>query len=227
VIHRASKKVNELKTILQDLKLSTTGVKADLIARILEAQNKDTNGATTTETTPAIDLPAAGNTLGDIPAEDTLPSSTTAPVATALATTTQSKKPEEWKPLADLPALPTNTDKQSELEKRAARLARFGGNSEELAKLQRAEKFGLIDSTKGLDDKTISKLDSELSNNKRLPKHANGNAKKPAQNNKPAATRSKPVSKGNNKQASSNKRPPPFDATEEERRKKRAERFGE
>lgn len=154
-----------VQTILGTLKLSQIGVKADLVTRILEEQQKQ--GGSEGKT----DLGAASNALGDIPSEDKLPSvagGADAPAASAVTDAPQSTSVEGDASAevagatetgataeggdapdtsaadafgADLPT-PEGTTKESEAQKRAKRLERFGGNEAELEKLQRAERFG-------------------------------------------------------------------------------------
>lgn len=135
-------------------------MKADLVSRVLEHQK--TTGEAGQSTT---DLPAAGNKLGAIPADSELPSSVAASApgtiggeaaapsadsAGASAPTGNAAEgaagapatvaPAEGAPAATEPDA-NATDRAAEAEKRAQRLKRFGG-SEEIAKLERAERFG-------------------------------------------------------------------------------------
>lgn len=232
-----AKKVPELKAILTELKLSTTGVKADLTARILEHQEKQgstaSNGEAAGDSTAAAPSAAAGTAeSGEAAKQDSAPA----------AETTKQEDAPVTEQKEDAPALPEATDKSSEAEKRAARLKRFGAPAEELAKLDRAARFGNSTSD-SVGDKAVSKLDSELSN-KRIRTNANGPAK--ANGNAPAAARpkpertqsgtGKPQSKGGKPQSTSGGKPKSagkpapapakaLDPEEEERRKKRAERF--
>jgi len=233
-----AKKVPELKAILTELKLSTTGVKADLTARILEHQEKQgstaSNGEATADSTAPASSTAAGTAeSGEAAKQDSAP---------AAETTKQGDAPVAEQQ-EDAPALPEATDKSSEAEKRAARLKRFGAPAEELAKLDRAARFGNSTSD-SVDDKAVSKLDSELSDkrirtNANGPAKANGNAPAAAARPKPERTQSgtgKPQSKAGKPQSTSGGKPKSagkpapapakaLDPEEEERRKKRAERF--
>jgi len=176
------KKVPELKTILTELGLATNGVKADLVSRILEHQKSAGEAGQSTT-----DQPAAGNKLGAIPADSELPSSLSASAAPAnggdaasAGASTATDPPPAYEDVATAGAegtastgatageaaaasLPdaSATDKAAEAEKRAQRLKRFGG-SEDIAKLERAERFGI--SGDAVDAKSVSALDSELSN---------------------------------------------------------------
>lgn len=239
-----AKKVPELKAILNDLKLPTTGVKAELTARILEHQEKSQSGAgdapaaesSAAAAAPADPVPAES---GDASSKQDAPAATEAPAAAETTSTAATEKKE------DAPALPAATDKSSEAEKRAARLKRFGAPAEELAKLDRAARFG-ENGAASIDDSTVSKLDSELSN-KRMrkdpgPKAKGGapDAKRP-KNERTESGAGKPQSKGKQQQQQSTNgqaaaaggkpksagKPAPakLDPEEEERRRKRAERF--
>lgn len=238
-----AKKVSDLKAILSDFKLSTAGVKAELVSRILEHQRN--NGVSKQKT----DLPAAGNALGNIPSEDKLPSMTGQSGVTSKsnANGNSEQPPASQLPLSgsapaitddsttehiELPALPDKSDIEIEEEKRKARLARWG-NEEELAKVERGKKFGTTGGD-GIDEKVVSKLDSELSN-KRIRTNANG-ASKPTGNKsgapnagtQPRTSPNKPKSKGARRKSgaeSGKTSSKPVDPEEEDRRRKRAERF--
>jgi hypothetical protein len=140
------------QAILTELKLSTTGVKADLTARILEHQEKQgstaSNGEATADSTAPASSTAAGTAeSGEAAKQDSAP---------AAETTKQGDAPVAEQQ-EDAPALPEATDKSSEAEKRAARLKRFGAPAEELAKLDRAARFGNSTSD-SVDDKVCSHL---------------------------------------------------------------------
>ena len=138
-------------------------MKADLVSRILEYQK--TTGEAGQSTT---DLPAAGNKLGAIPADSEIPSSvstsatpTNGEDAAPAGATTATDPPPAYEDVAAEGAGGTDstdatageaaaaslpdasaTNKAAEAEKRAQRLKRFGG-SEDIAKLERAERFGI------------------------------------------------------------------------------------
>jgi SAP domain-containing ribonucleoprotein len=169
-----------LQSILTGFKLSTAGVKADLVNRILEHQNKDGQDSGAAAGTSADDTaskttdpPAAGNASAD----NEQPSSTSQAAAGAAeenvanGNTTTASAGEATSTSADSKAAAAaasttegaatdvvdeagKTDKSSEAEKRKARLMRFG-NNEELAKLERAEKFGTA-SADSISDKVGS-----------------------------------------------------------------------
>ena len=155
------------QAILSDFKLSTAGVKAELVSRILEHQRN--NGVSKQKT----DLPAAGNALGNIPSEDKLPSMTGQSGVTSKsnANGNSEQPPASQLPLSgsapaitddstteqiELPALPDKSDIEIEEEKRKARLARWG-NEEELAKVERGKKFGTTGGD-GIDEKVYVRL---------------------------------------------------------------------
>jgi len=249
----SGKKVADLKSILTGFKLSTAGVKADLVNRILEHQNSggDDGQAASAATagTTADDTSSSKPTDAPAPTDsEEEPSSTSQAAAGAAeenvangnaaattdagdATSASTDNKAAAAAAADAVDEAGKTDKSSEAEKRKARLMRFG-NNEEVAKLERAEKFGTA-SADSISDKSVSKLDSELSN-KRMRLNGDGDSKKTAagkpksQGGKPQSTNnggSKPVSKGKPAPKSAGKAAPAVDPAEEERRRKRAERF--
>lgn len=142
------------QAILTELGLPITGVKADLTARILEHQEKQSGsaetGAQAPETSATPSAPAAASAeSGDASSKQENP-------ATAEAAPAAQKVPEApAEKLKDAPALPEATDKSSEAEKRAARLKRFGAPAEELAKQERAARFG-EPGADAIDDKVRS-----------------------------------------------------------------------
>lgn len=122
-----------LQAILLELKLPTTGVKAELTARILEHQEKSATTESVSNGDAATSAAAAEAPVesGDAPAKQD-----SAPAEAAKEAGPETTQKE------DGPALPAATDKGSEAEKRAARLKRFGAPAEELAKQERAARFG-------------------------------------------------------------------------------------
>ena len=143
ILHAIQCADRTLQAILTELKLPTTGVKAELTARILEHQEKSATTESASNGDAAAPAPAteAPGESGDAPTKQDSPPAEAA--KEAAPETTQKE---------DGPALPAATDKGSEAEKRAARLKRFGAPAEELAKQDRAARFG-NDGAESIDDK--------------------------------------------------------------------------
>lgn len=168
-----SLKVPELKAVLTKASLPATGVKADLIKRLLEnpTATAHLNDNQQTETAPATDT----TTSTSKPAEPT--TSTTEPQASASAPT-----PAASTSIADVKPEPTAEEKHQlliqELEKRKARAARFGTTDAEAeAKLERALKFGVTGDVGA--DTTLKVLDGGLDvNHKGKRKQATGTGTK-------------------------------------------------
>lgn len=207
-------KVPELKALLTTANLSTTGVKADLIARLLEN-------------------PQATASLGGESGESATKPATPAAPAAAPAPTPQKvtsgaengKKPAAAAPAAGQPAkagepaAPEQSEEErrqvliAELEKRKARAAKFGqplGEAE--AKLERLIKFG-IDAT---EEAAVAKLSNPLGNKSRREAKPQQQQKKEA-----ASIPSKPKESEEEKADRLAKL-----EIEKEKARKRAERFG-
>lgn len=137
-----SLKVAELKTLLTNASLPVSGVKADLIARLLEN-------------------PSAIQHLQD-PSNTTQEQPTTSSSTTTTTEISPTQTPTQETP-ASAPPVKTDEEKHqeliAELEKRKARAKRFGTtDSDAEAKLERALKFGV-----GFDqDKALNQLDAGL-----------------------------------------------------------------
>ncbi|PTB35976.1 uncharacterized protein TrAFT101_009180 [Trichoderma asperellum] len=176
----ASLKVPELKKLLAEKKLSQTGNKADLIARLQEADKKDAT-ASAEDSKPAENkedeisysddeataAPAASKPEKAKAPEKPVEKPTEAPAAAAAAPadTEEATKPaEEEKPAAEEEAKEpapsfaiglSSTTADEELKKRVERAKRFGTElDEETKKLaERAKRFGINDKelASGLD----------------------------------------------------------------------------
>lgn len=151
------------------MKLSGDGKKADLVARILEHQGGDASStsaavpeASTTPADATVPTGPNGNATNAAASSSEAAAvsggavTSTAGTAAAATKSTQGENTDEAPAKAAQeskePALPlpAGTDKNDEAEKRLNRLKRFG-NPEDIAKLQRAEKFGT--QADGVDDK--------------------------------------------------------------------------
>lgn len=145
------------QAILSELKLSGEGKKADLVARILEHQGASSGttgdaGASTSapaESTPAVPASsseeaaavsggAVTSTAGLSAVEGKADNDTNSTAITGSGETDKAAETKEEQPALPLPA---GTDKNDEAERRLNRLKRFG-NPEDIAKLERMEKFG-------------------------------------------------------------------------------------
>lgn len=148
---RDARLTSNCQAILSELKLSSEGKKADLVTRILEHQGGDASAAPAAGASTAVEGDAA--TADDDKAAASSEGTTTTAAATgtvdnAAANTSTDDAGEEKagngeevkQDEAALP-LPAGTSKDEEAERRINRLKRFG-NPDEIAKLERMEKFG-------------------------------------------------------------------------------------
>lgn len=207
-------KVPELKALLTQANLATTGVKADLIARLLE--NPQATASLGGDSGESAQQPAAPATPAAAPAPT--PQKVTSgaengktPAAAAPAAAEEPAKASE-------PVVPEQSEEErrqvliAELEKRKARAAKFGqplGEAE--AKLERLIKHG-IDAT---EEAAVAKLAKPLGNKSR------GREPKPQQQKKAAPIPSKPEETEEQKAERLAKL-----EIEKEKARKRAERFG-
>lgn len=129
------------------MKLSQDGKKAELVTRILEQQNGSSDsasGAAATATSDKGAASSAGGTATTAAVEEVTAGNATATggVEAAQSNNTNATQEEkkDTKQEESLP-LPAASNKDSEAEKRINRLKRFG-NPDDIAKLERAEKFG-------------------------------------------------------------------------------------
>lgn len=173
----ASLKVPELKKLLAEKKLSQTGNKADLIARLQEADKKDTT-ASAEDSKPAENkedeinysddeaaaAPAASKPEKAQAAEKPVEKPAEAPAVAEAAEEEQEKPTEEEKPAAEEEAKEpapsfaiglSSSTADEELKKRVERAKRFGTElDDETQKLaERAKRFGINDKelASGLD----------------------------------------------------------------------------
>lgn len=248
----SAKTVKDLKAVLSELKLSQDGKKAELVTRILEHQagkTEQVSGASADA--PAATDKATASSEGTATAETTV-EGTAAGTAGDTGGQAQSndnevttqQEGEEKKEAESLP-LPAASSKDDEAEKRMNRLKRFG-NPDDIAKLERMEKFGT--QADAVDEKSISRLDSELSHKRQrkdkagLSAASNGTSasQQKGSNSKQAAqqqggrpnlqraksnTSGKPASGKGGPNSPAKSAPPALSPEEEEKRRKRAERF--
>jgi len=173
-------KVPDLKKLLQERSLPVSGNKAELIARLQEADRKPSGGAAgedeidwdeddaKTAVAPATiaEIEKAPTPAAASVQKPTIESSKTADVkadggeikADSVVAPATEAAPAPEAPKVDFSAGIEKTDAEKELERRAKRAARFGIDAEEQKKLERVKKFGVQDK-----DSIVNALDSALS----------------------------------------------------------------
>ncbi|WFD39419.1 uncharacterized protein MJAP1_002396 [Malassezia japonica] len=233
-----SLKVPELKDLLQKASLPITGNKPDLIKRLLEnpAATASLGGESTDA--PSTESEAAPAAAPVAPAaEAAAPAAAPAAAAPAAADAPKADAPADAPadetadaPAAE-PAQPSQEERTqahlAELEKRKARALRFGQPTEELEKeIERVAKFGLP-TTEGAASERVDgglKKRAPPAQDKKAPKAAKTEAKKPAE---PAAPAAPAVSE--EELARRQRRAERFglvNPAEEDKKRSRAERFG-
>lgn len=207
-------KNDELKKLLTERGLPTTGKKADFVARLVEMdeskRSKEASGPAkpAATTTKPVSTSTPAETKKQVPASSTAKTSPETP--SAPSTSTKNTAPSK----SELPEV-SNDDREAKL---AARAARFGisVSEQEEKKKNRAKRFGLESSTPEThpEDKPLSQ-----------PK-AKGETQQPKKKEKTDKTGSSAAVKAESKVAEKRKVSILDDPVEAEKARKRASKYG-
>jgi len=219
-------KVPELRELLAAASLPTTGVKADLIERLL-ANPKASSGnkaATASATSVAATAPAASYSRGIVPNVSARP-------ANVPAADGEYANGGEARSNGGTAALDAEESAKVELAKRQERLKRFGGDSDlatavnEVDKVvARTEKFGTINANDAV--KGLAKLDQALGEKRGREKKGKQNGPTVKDGTAAAMAASSTAASSAVKTKAARLSATSGDPVEEEKKRKRAERFG-